>query len=89
MTLKALEEHLQDLEKKGLLPRELTHVDVDDREAESGGGVLVSAVIGLMGMILEVEIQSGTLTVIGENAECSGAVATIEGQWAGPLEPPA
>jgi hypothetical protein len=44
---------------------------------------------GLMGMIIEVEIQSGTLTVIGENAECSGAVATIEGQWAGPLEPPA
>lgn len=45
--------------------------------------------LGLMGMIIEVEIQSGTLTVIGENAECRGAVATIEGQWAGPLEPPA
>ena len=45
--------------------------------------------LGLRSMIFEVEIQDGTLTVIGENAECSGEVATIEGQWAGPLEPPA
>ena len=44
--------------------------------------------LGLRGMIVEVEIQDGTLTVIGENAECSGEVANIEGQWAGPLEPP-
>ena len=44
--------------------------------------------LGLRGIIVEVEIQSGTLSVIGENAECSGEVATIEGQWAGPLEPP-
>lgn len=45
--------------------------------------------LGLRGMIVEVEIQGGTLTVIGKNAECSGEVAKIEGQWAGPLEPPA
>lgn len=44
--------------------------------------------LGLSGMIVEVEIQGGTLTVIGQHAECSGEVATIEGQWAGPLEPP-
>jgi hypothetical protein len=44
--------------------------------------------LGLSGIIVEVEFQGGTLTVIGENAECSGEVAKIEGQWAGPLEPP-
>lgn len=45
--------------------------------------------LGLRGIIVEVESPGGTLTVIGENAECSGEVEKIEGQWAGPLEPPA
>jgi len=36
--------------------------------------------LGLRGIIVEVEFQGGTLTVIGENAECSGEVAKIEGQ---------
>ncbi len=44
--------------------------------------------VGLKGIIVEVEFLGGTLTVIGTNAACSGAVAQIQGQWAGPLEPP-
>jgi hypothetical protein len=41
--------------------------------------------LGLRRIIVEVEFQGGTLTVIGENAECSGEVAKIEangrGRW--------
>jgi len=44
--------------------------------------------LGLMGFIVEVELEGDTLTVDDTHEECRGAVATIEGQWAGPLESP-
>ena len=43
--------------------------------------------LGLRGIIVEVESQGSTLSVIGENVESSGKVEAIEGQWAGPPEP--
>jgi hypothetical protein len=39
--------------------------------------------------IVDVEIVNGALTVDNKNADqCRGPVATIEGEWAGPLLPP-
>jgi hypothetical protein len=38
--------------------------------------------------IVDVEIVNGTLTVDNTNADqCTGPVARIEGEWAGPLLP--
>ena len=45
--------------------------------------------LGLRAYIVEVELEGDTLTVDDKNSDyCRGAVATIEGQWAGPLLPP-
>jgi hypothetical protein len=39
--------------------------------------------------VVDVELENGTLKVDNKNADhCRGAVATIEGEWAGPLLPP-
>ena len=39
--------------------------------------------------IVDVEIVNGTLTVDNKNADqCRGPIATIEGEWTGPLVPP-
>ena len=39
--------------------------------------------------VVDVELGNDRLTVDNKNADhCRGAVATIEGQWAGPLVPP-
>lgn len=39
--------------------------------------------------VVEVESDGGTLKVDDKNTEhCSGPVATIEGEWTGPLVPP-
>jgi hypothetical protein len=42
-----------------------------------------------MAYVVDVELENGTLKVDNKNADhCRGAVATIEGEWAGPLLPP-
>jgi hypothetical protein len=39
--------------------------------------------------VVEVELENGTLTIDDQNTDqCRGRVASIEGQWAGPLLPP-
>ena len=39
--------------------------------------------------IVDVEIVNGALTVDNKNADqCRGPIATIEGEWTGPLVPP-
>jgi hypothetical protein len=39
--------------------------------------------------IVDVEIVNDTLTIDNKHADqCKGPVATIEGEWAGPLLPP-
>lgn len=39
--------------------------------------------------VLDVELKNGVPTVDNKYADhCRGAVATIEGEWAGPLLPP-
>ena len=45
--------------------------------------------LGVRVYIVEVELDGVTLRVDGKNTDqCRGEVATIEGQWAGPLLPP-
>jgi hypothetical protein len=43
---------------------------------------------GWVGFVVEVEFEGDTLTVDNQNDECSGEVDNMEGEWAGPLEPP-
>jgi hypothetical protein len=43
---------------------------------------------GWVGFVVEIELEGATLTVDDRNDECGGEVDNIEGEWAGPLEPP-